>query len=122
MVSNTGIWVRNEVDDAKMQKIREGGELSLYGQVKAYSNGRLSDVKTIKMFTYRVYNVSDDKPKFLIEKVLDITKTPVNDNAERKVDIKFSDVLWTLDEEMFDFFDEDMENDFRVLNRDVVVD
>jgi hypothetical protein len=64
----------NEVDDAKMAKIREGGELSIYGQVKVYSNDTLSDVRTIKLFTYRVYNVSDDKPKFLIEKTYDVTK------------------------------------------------
>ena len=56
----------NEVDDDKMKVIKDGGELSIYGQVKTYSDGVLSDAKTIKMFTYRIYNISDDKPKFLI--------------------------------------------------------
>lgn len=49
--------------------------MTIYGQVKTYSDDRLSDVKTIKLFSYQVYNVSDDKPKFLIEKTYDVTKT-----------------------------------------------
>jgi len=56
----------NEIDDKKMKVIKEGGELSIYGQVKSYSNDMLSDVKTIKLFTYKIHNISDDKPKFLI--------------------------------------------------------
>lgn len=112
----------NEVDDAKMAKIREGGELSIYGQVKVYSNDTLSDVRTIKLFTYRVYNVSDDKPKFLIEKTYDVTKATLQTKVSKKVKLEFSDVLWQLDENQFEFLNGDKDpNKFRILNQDVTV-
>ena len=68
-------WIGNEIDEDKLAKIKQGGELSIYGQVKTYSNDRLSDIKTIKMFSYKVYNISDDKPKFFIQKTFDIAKS-----------------------------------------------
>ena len=91
----------NEIDEDKVKSIQEGGELSIYGQVKTYSDDKLSDARTIKLFSYRVYNVSDDKPKFLIEKTYDITKTPLRTSASNLVKIGFSDVLWTIDENKF---------------------
>ena len=111
----------NEVDDDKMKVIKDGGELSIYGQVKTYSDGLLSDAKTIKMFTYRIYNISDDKPKFLIQKTFDITKSSLRNSNEKKVEVKFSDVLWTIDENQFEFADSSLKDDFRILNQDVVV-
>ena len=42
----------NEVDDEKMDAIKKGGHLSIYGQVKVYSDDRLSDVRTIELFSY----------------------------------------------------------------------
>ena len=111
----------NEVDDDKMKVIKDGGELSIYGQVKTYSGGLLSDAKTIKMFTYRIYNISDDKPKFLIQKTFDITKSSLRNSNEKKVEVKFSDVLWTIDENQFEFADSSLKDDFRILNQDVVV-
>lgn len=104
-----------------MKVIKDGGELSIYGQVKTYSDSLLSDAKTIKMFTYRIYNISDDKPKFLIQKTFDITKSSLRNNIERKVEVKFSDVLWTIDENQFEFADASLKDDFRILNQDVVV-
>lgn len=68
----------NEIDDDKMNSIKQGGILTIYGQVKTYSNDVLSDVNTVKLFQYQVYNVSDDKPKFLIKRIFDITKSIVN--------------------------------------------
>ena len=115
----------NEIDDAKVRKIQEGGELSLYGQVKVYSSEALSDVRTIKLFTYKVYNVSDDKPKFLIKKVFDITKTALKTNVENTISIEFSNVMWTVDEDMFEFLDgnyaNDQERQFQKLFQDVTV-
>lgn len=110
----------NEVDDEKMKSIKEGGELSIYGQVKVYSDGMLSDTKTIKLFAYKIYNVSDDKPKFLIEKVYDVTKATLQTKISRKIEIAFSDVLWQIDENQFEFLDGDKDK-FRVLNQDVYV-
>ncbi len=110
----------NEIDEDKMDAIKEGGELSIYGQVKVYSNDTLSDVRTIKLFSYKVYNVSDDKPKFLIEKTYDVTKATLHEKVNKKVDIEFSDVLWQIDESQFGFLNGD-EDKFRVLNQDVIV-
>lgn len=91
----------NEIDEDKVKRIQEGGELSIYGQVKTYSDDKLSDARTIKLFSYRVYNISDDKPKFLIDKTFDITKTPLRTTFSNVVKIGFSDVLWTIDENKF---------------------
>lgn len=88
----------NEIDEKKVEAIKRGGTLSLYGQVKTYSDDTLSDVKTIKLFEYKVYNISDDKPKFLIDKVYDITESTLSDNVRAHVRIEFSDVMWTIDE------------------------
>ena len=112
----------NEVDDDKMKTIKEGGELSIYGQVKVYSDDTLSDVKTIKLFSYQIYNVSDDKPKFLIEKTYDVTKATLQKKASKQVKLEFSDVLWQIDENQFEFLNgEEDPNKFRFLNQDVVV-
>ena len=72
--------------------------MSIYGQAKTYSNDQLSDVKTIRLFTYQIYNISDDKPKFLINKTYDITQSSLVNNAEDVVKIEFSDVMWTIEE------------------------
>lgn len=110
----------NEIDEKKMDAIKQGGELSIYGQVKVYSNDMLSDTRTIKLFAYKVYNVSDDKPKFLIEKTYDVTKATLQNKVSKKVKLEFSDVLWQIDENQFEFLDGD-ENKFRILKQDVTV-
>ena len=97
---NTGTY-HNEIDDAKMNSIRNGGILTIYCQVKTYSNDVLGDVTTIKLFQYQVYNVSDDKPKFLIKKIFDITKEGVDVNHQDKLTVKLADVLWTIPEQRF---------------------
>lgn len=94
-----GRFLCNEIDDDKMRRIRQGGTLSIYGQAKTYSNDQLSDVKTIRLFTYQIYNISDDKPKFLINKTYDITQSSLANSAEDAVKIEFSDVMWTIEED-----------------------
>lgn len=115
----------NEIDDEKVDAIKQGGELVLYGQMKTYSGEVLSDVKTVKLFAYRIWNISDDKPKFLIKKTYDITKSRIKNGLSRMVDIRFSDVMWTIDENQYVFLDDeveyDMDNQFKELNRDVIV-
>lgn len=85
----------------------------------------LSDVRTVKLFTYRIYNVSDDKPKFLIEKVFDITKTALKTNVENTIRIEFKNVMWTVDEDMFEFLDQNyrhaQEKQFQKLIQDVTI-
>ena len=116
-----------KTETPKMDAIKKGGQLSLYGQVKVYSDDTLSDVKTIKLFSYQIYNVSDDKPKFLIEKTYDVTKASLHNKTTKQIKLEFSDVLWQIDENQFEFLngtdghtDEDP-NSFRILNQDVVV-
>jgi len=115
----TGTW-HNEIDDDKVAAIKEGGELTIYGQVKTYSGEKLSDVQTIKLFTYKIHNISDDKPKFLIEKTYDITKSTLQGNVTKNINIEFSDVLWTLDEVDFEIKD-NKDNKFKELKNDVTV-
>lgn len=110
----------------------------------------MSDVRTIKLFSYNVYNISDDKPKFLIDKTFDITKSPLGYESENKIDIEFGNVMWTLNENQFEGFEPTMcfkddvkvpticekgdeddkvlcsnptspDNKFKVLNEDVIV-
>ena len=108
----------NEIDESKLTVIRKGGTLSIYGQVKTYSDSRLCDVRTIKLFSYSIHNISDDKPKFLIEKTYDITKATIQPTVKDKVEIEFSDVMWTIPEEKFE---KSCDQNFMFLKEDVVV-
>ena len=109
-------YTDGKIDQDKVDAIKNGGVLTIYGQVKTYSNDKLSDVKTIKLFSYNVYNISDDKPKFMIDKTFDITKSSLGDEFENKVDIEFGNVLWTLNEDQFDGYEPIMcfDNDISV--------
>ena len=113
-----GRFLCNEIDDAKVEAIKEGGILTIYGQAKTYSNDQLSDTRTIKLFQYRIYNISDDKPKFLIDKIYDITRLALLPNADNEISIEFQDVLHTIDESDFE---QEEDGKFRKLNKDVVV-
>lgn len=95
-------YTDGKIDQKKVEDIQKGGVLSIYGQVKTYSNDKLSDVKTMKLFSYNVYNISDDKPKFLIDKTFDITQSSSANGYENKVDIEFGNVMWTLNEDDFE--------------------
>lgn len=108
----------NEISEDKLKNIKTGGTLSIYGQVKTYSDNRLSDVRTIKLFSYSIHNISDDKPKFLIEKTYDITKSIIHNVVKDKVKIEFSDVMWTIPESKF--VKDDTQN-FMILKEDIVV-
>lgn len=88
--------------------------------MKTYSGEKLSDAQTIKLFTYKIHNISDDKPKFLIEKTYDITKSTLQGNVTKNINIEFSDVLWTLDEVDFEIKD-NKDNKFKELKNDVTV-
>ena len=110
----------NEIDKNKLDAIKNGGILSIYGQVKTYcSDDSLLDVKTIKLFQYRVYNISDDKPKFLIKKIYDITKTAFSESDEVGIDIEFSDVMWQIEENQFNVESDGQK--FKTLKDDIMV-
>jgi hypothetical protein len=37
-------------------------------------NGKIIGYKTVKLLTYQIFNISDDKPKFVIREVYRISK------------------------------------------------
>jgi hypothetical protein len=86
----------------------------------------LSDVRTIKLVSYAIHNISDDKPKFLIRKTYDVTKSVLNNVIKDKVSIEFSEVMWTIDEDNYRYFKDGTgvgydTDKFMELNRDVIV-
>ncbi len=110
-----GVWTHNEIDPEKVEQLKKGGKLSLYGQIKAFSNDRLVGVRLVKLFTYTIHNISDDKPKFLIEKTFDITKSSLTSSEGNPLKIEFSDVMWQMKPEWYE------DDQFKVLKEDVVV-
>lgn len=47
-------------------KAGEDGDLDIIIQVKYYNGTQLCGYKNIKVLSYHIWNVSDDKPKFII--------------------------------------------------------
>lgn len=47
----------------------EDGTLDVVTQFRYYKGGQLYGYKNVKLASYRIYNVSDDKPKFIIKNV-----------------------------------------------------
>lgn len=66
-----------------------GGKLTLYAQMKWLVNDITAAVKTFPLVTYDIYNISDDKPKFLIKRTNDLTQVRP---AVPRVFLKFEDV------------------------------
>lgn len=84
------------VDEDKVRQLTEGGTLSLYAQAKTYSAGVLRDVKLIRLFQYRVWNVSDDRPRFLIRRVYSLASDSNVESIVNQVNLEFQDVLCTV--------------------------
>lgn len=60
----------------------EDGILDIDVQIRNYSDNRTVDaLANIKIASYRIFNVSDDKPKFLIQKITDDVKVLI-DNGQ----------------------------------------
>ena len=47
----------------------EDGILDIVLQFKFYVGGVLYGYKNVKALSYRIFNLSDDKPKFLVQKI-----------------------------------------------------
>lgn len=47
----------------------ESGLISIVLQFRQYLNGILIGVYNASVATFKIYNISDDKPKFVIEKL-----------------------------------------------------
>ena len=55
-------------------KSGEDGMLDIIIQVKYYNGDELYGYKNIKVLGYHIWNLSDDKPKFLVQKVYELQK------------------------------------------------
>lgn len=55
-------------------KSGEDGDLDIIIQVKYYNGTQLCGYKNIKVLSYHIWNVSDDKPKFIIQKTYELQK------------------------------------------------
>ena len=55
-----------------MLKPGEYGELDIVVQVRYYVGEDLYGYRNIKMLTFRIHNLSDDKPKFYITKTYEL--------------------------------------------------
>lgn len=53
-------------------------------QFRQYTNGRLVNYQNIVVATYQIFNISDDKPKFIIKKLNDISIDSMIENKEKK--------------------------------------
>ena len=53
-------------------------------QFRQYSNGRLVNYQNIVVATYQIFNISDDKPKFIIKKLNDISIDSMIENRQNK--------------------------------------
>lgn len=52
----------------------ESGKLDIVVQFKYYDDGIIRGVKNVKMLTYQIFNISDDKPKFIMREIYRIDK------------------------------------------------
>ena len=52
-----------------LKRALDEGILDIVVQYKSLINNKLQGLKTALLASYKIYNVSDDKPKFLIQKI-----------------------------------------------------
>ena len=89
-------------------KTGEDGILDIILQIKYYSDQKLRGYKNIKILSYHIWNISDDKPKFVIKKTFEIQK----DSQAGKIDRAVATVAIeskTIDLSKFDESDETIE-------------
>ena len=61
-------------------------------QFRQYANGKLANYQNIVAATYQIFNISDDKPKFIIKKLNDISIDSAIENRENKIYVVASKV------------------------------
>ena len=71
----------------------EGGKLTLYAQMKWMVNDITRAVKLIPLVTYDIYNISDDKPKFLLKRAANSDEIKPDPPL---VSLEFEDIHLTL--------------------------
>lgn len=75
----------------------ESGLLDIVVQFKAYYGDNLYGIKTGTLITYKIFNVSDDKPKFVIYKMSEIAKGALSERSGIDADAIFSMVNLFID-------------------------
>lgn len=75
----------------------ESGLLDIVVQFKAYYGGNLYGIKNGTLMTYKIFNVSDDKPKFVIYKLSEIAKGSLSDRGGINADAVFNMVNQFID-------------------------
>jgi hypothetical protein len=68
-IENSKIY--SEILDGTYLKLEPGesGNLDIVVQVRYMKNNVVSGYKNIKLLTYQIYNISDEKPKFVIREI-----------------------------------------------------
>ena len=72
---------------------KTSGRLTLYAQMKWLVNDITSSMKLIPLVTYDIYNISDDKPKFLLKNAIGCGSSP---NTSPNVMLNIEDVSISL--------------------------
>ena len=52
----------------------ENGTLDIVIQFRYYKGGNLYGYRNVKLASYQIYNISDDKPKFLMKKIMQLDR------------------------------------------------
>lgn len=60
--------------DSTYLKLKSGedGILDIIVQVKYFSDKKLCGYRNLKVLSYHIWNISDDKPKFVVKKAFEI--------------------------------------------------
>lgn len=73
--------------DSTYLKLKSGedGILDIIVQVKYFSDKKLCGYRNLKVLSYHIWNISDDKPKFVVKKAFEIQKDSQLADAEKTV-------------------------------------
>lgn len=71
-----GVDVKLDTIRSTYLKLEPGqdGYIDVIAQFKYYEGDQLYGYKNVTLLSYRIYNISDDKPKFLMSKTYEIVK------------------------------------------------
>lgn len=80
-----GCDIKIDTIDGTYLKLKAGedGILDLVVQFRYYNGGQLTGYKNCKILSYHIYNISDDKPKFLIQKIFHADRDAFKNKPQR---------------------------------------
>lgn len=80
----------------------EDGLLDINAQFKAYYGTNLYGMKTAKLLTFKIFNISDDKPKFVFYKMFEIKKNSLSQSTiDNDASITINNTYIDLDDDMY---------------------